>query len=148
MDNYGQLRIYVSKKYFPIFHEMTRSKLFTQNSEFFVLCAFIGEKINTRIPLKNRHELCRALTLSSYDNTALKALYLKQNKTLSNIKDIIEFAEEYANAGIMYLIEHVFTDEVIKKENDEEYTLKPGLRQEIQMKMLNYVLSAKEEIPF
>lgn len=147
MDNYGQLRIYVSKKYFPIFHEMTRSKLFTQNSEFFVLCAFIGEKNNTRIPLENRHELCRAVTLSTYDHTALKALYLKRNESLSNVKDIIELAEEYANAGIKYILENVFND-IILVDEEGKYVFKPGLGQEIQMKMFNYVLTDKEEVPF
>src|SRR5690625_1842422 len=110
MNENAQLRVYVSKKYFPIFHEITRQKLFAQNSEFFIFCTFLGKKNELIKPLEKRHELCRAATLGEYDRIAIKSLYLKENGELSSFKDMIRFAEEYANGGIEYLIETTMAD--------------------------------------
>src|SRR5690625_6229286 len=104
MDRFGQLRIYVSAKYLPLFQEMTKSQLFTQNSEFFLFCTFVGNKYNKRSEVEKRSELCQALTLSDYDRIAIETLYLQENDSISHMKDVIHLAEQYANGGLEYLL--------------------------------------------
>src|SRR5690554_2553256 len=116
MDNLGQLRVYVSKKYFPIFHEMTKSKLFSQNSEFFIFCTFVGQIHNIKKALEKKHELCRAVTLTEYDRVALEALYLKENGKLLTFKETIQLAEEYANGGIEYILGGFLSEFTIEDE--------------------------------
>lgn len=147
MSNFGQLRIYVSKKYFPIFHELTQSNLFTQNSEFLIFSTFIGEKHQRRSPLEGKHELCRAVTLSSYDLAAIKALYLQENNTLANVKDAIQLAEQYANGGVEYLIEHVLTD-FIYVDEEGNWHLKQERLDDLQIKLFDFILTEKETVPF
>lgn len=142
-----QLRIYVSKKYFPIFVEITRG-LFQQNSEFFMFCTFLGEKKGRKIPLEKRYELCQSNTLSEYDNIAVKSLYLKEFDTVGSHKDMIQLAEQYANGGVTYLIEHTLQDYVYE-DKEGNWHLKPDVTtKQLQEELFHYVLKESKEVPF
>jgi|SRR5690625_1570548 len=147
MDNIGQLRVFVAEDFFPIFHEISRNKLFTQNSEFFIFCTFVGEKENHKVTLNKRHELCRAVTLTKYDQTAIKALYLKEYGRLSSFKDIVEHAEEWANGGIEYLLKNILVN-VVTQAPTGSWSIKRGMQAELQLILLKYVLMIKQEAPF
>ncbi|GAE91084.1 hypothetical protein JCM21714_20 [Gracilibacillus boraciitolerans JCM 21714] len=144
----GQLRVYVSKKYFPIFQEISGNNLFSQNSQFFILSVFVGgEKHNLLIPLEKKNELCRAATLSEYDKTSLRALYLKKHMEMSTLKEIVEYAEKYANGGIKYLLENILQDMVLE-DTEGNWQFKQKSSKELQMKLFEYVLAMTEEVPF
>lgn len=142
-----QLRIYVSKKYFSLFVEITRG-LFQQNSEFFMLCTFLGEKKDRKIPLEKRYELCRVITLSEYDNIAIKSLYLKEFDTVGSYKDMIQLAEQYANGGVTYLIENTLKDYVYQDE-DANWHLKQNITiKQFYQDLIDYVLKEIRGVPF
>lgn len=147
MEEIGQLRIFVSEKFFPIYHEISRKKIFSQNSEFFVFCSFVGEKINADSSLGKKQELCRAVTLSSNDRIALKALYYKHRKTVNTMKEIINEAEKFAESGLGYLIENELKDFVFKNEDGFFYIHEEKI-DEIQIALIKYVLKDKQETPF
>lgn len=147
MDEIGQLRIYVAEKYFPVYHEVSGGNLFNQNSEFFILCVFVGEMNGRKEPIDKKQELCRAITLSDYDKTAVKALYLKHHHYLATFKEMIEYAEEYANGGFEWLLEEKLSDLLIQDGNGK-WTLKDECEDELQLALMRYVLGEKQEVPF
>ncbi|KOY82168.1 hypothetical protein I6G82_00825 [Lysinibacillus macroides] len=151
MDELGQLRVYVSSEHFPLYHQIAKCRLFQQNSEFFILCAVIGEKYKIPVDVKNKKELCRAVTLSAYDRTIVKSLYYKGHKQLVDFKTMLQYAEKCAYAGFHYLMINEFTSYiyVIKnEEGQEEYHLKQEQENDLQLALFNYVLAAKQEVPF
>ncbi|MBU5465811.1 hypothetical protein KQI49_03085 [Virgibacillus sp. MSJ-26] len=148
MNDNAQLRVYVSDKYFPIFHKMTRNGIFTQNSEFFIFCTFWGEKKGKKIPIEKRHELCRAVTFTEYDNTSVKALFLKEFGELSTQKEMIGLAEEYANGGIEDLIETTLKD-MVHQDVDGSWHFNPDVNTEqFQLELFDFVLRETTEVPF
>lgn len=147
MDDIGQLRIYVSEKHFNVYHKISGNQVFKQNSEFFLLCAFAGEKNNLKSPLEKRQELCRAITLTDYDKSAIKALYLKNHGKLSTFKEMVRYTEELANAGFEWLLDDVLVGMTIQDGN-EKWDLKQGTESELQLALMRYVLKEKQEVPF
>lgn len=147
MHNIGQLRVFVSEEYFPIFHTISHNKLFKQNSEFFIFCTFVGEKNKRKAELTKRQELCRAVTLTSYDQTALRTLYLKEHETLSSFKDVVELAEQFANGGLEYLLENTLSDVVVRSPTGS-WNIKPNMEEKLQLILLNYVLEERQRVPF
>lgn len=147
MHNIGQLRIFVSESYFPIFYTISHNKLFKQNSEFFIFCTFVGEKNKRKVELTKRQELCRAVTLTTYDQTAIRALYLKEHGALSSFKDVVELAEKYANGGLEYLIENTLSDVAVRSPIGT-WGIKPSMEEELQLILLNYVLDERQVVPF
>lgn len=148
MNDIGQLRIYVSDRYFPLYHELSGNYLFGQNSEFFIYCVCVGEKYGQKQSLTKRHELCRAITLTDYDKTVLKALYVKERKTMApDAKAAVSLAEEYAEGGLMHLIEEVLSDHVVVYD-DGVYHLKTQDDLELQMALSEFVLKELREVPF
>lgn len=145
MDEIGQLRIYVSEQHFPIYHTLGKT-LFTQNSEFFLLCVLIGRQIPKRIDVPKKQELCRAITLSEHDWISLRSLYYLENGELGMYKQLTQLAEQCAYAGLSHLIKEEMQDMVIQKE-DESYHLNENLM-ELQLLITEYVLKQKEEVPF
>lgn len=147
MDEIGQLRIYVSEKYFPIFHEISGNQIFKQNVEFFLYCTFVGEKNGRKTPLEKRQELCRAITLTDYDKTAIKALFLKGCDKLSTFKVMVRHAEEYAIGGFEYLLEHVLAD-ITFQDDRGVWNLKSSVHSELQLALMKYVLKERMIVPF
>ena len=147
MEDLGQLRIYVSERYFPLLHELSGNNYFTQNSEFFLYCACVGEKYGRKEKLVKRHELCRAVTLTEYDKTIIKTIFYKQNDCLSNAKEMISLAEEFAEGGLSYLIEHVL-NEYVEIYDDGTYHVKVQQGIELQYALSKFVLKELQEVPF
>lgn len=145
MDEIGQLRIYVSEQHFPIYHTLGKT-LFTQNSEFFLLCTLIGSQISQRKDVPKKQELCRAITLTEHDWISLRSLHYRETGELGTYKQLTQLAEQYAFAGLSHLIKEELQDMVIQNE-DESYHLKQDLV-ELQLLMTEYVVRQKEEVPF
>lgn len=148
MNEWAMERIYVSEKYLSVFREMTQSKLFSQNSEFFMLCTFLGEKNGLRKPLTKRHELCLGTSLTEYDQSALKSLYLKEHGKLVSSKEILRLAEEYANGGIAYLLESRMID-IVYEDKEGQWHIHPDADpNQIQLFLFDDVLRETLEAPF
>lgn len=145
MDEIGQLRIYVSEQHFPIYHTLGKT-LFTQNSEFFILCAFVGSRIPQRMDVPKKEELCRAITLTEHDWISLRSLYYRETGELGMYKQLTQLAEQYAYAGLSHLIKEELQDLVIQTE-EGSYHLKENL-EELQLLITDYVVKQKEEVPF
>lgn len=147
MEDLGQLRIFVSEDDFSLYQQINGNKFFNQNSEFFIFCALIGEKNSSRIPLENRAELCRAITMNETDKTVIKSIYYNQNQALSNAKEMIRFAEEYANGGLRYLVEGLLSEFVVRN-SDNSYSLKPGDENDFFLTLTKFVLKEIQVVPF
>ncbi|GGH73285.1 hypothetical protein JOD43_000037 [Pullulanibacillus pueri] len=145
MDEIGQLRIYVSEHYFPIYHELGKT-LFTQNSEFFILCTFVGIHLQQSLDVSKKHELCRAITLTEHDWISLRALYYQTQGELGSYKQLTQEAEKYAHAGLTYLIDNDLQDYVLQDE-EGNYHLK-GHLEDLELQIMDYVMKQKEEVPF
>lgn len=143
MDEIGQLRIFVSEKFFPIYHEISKKQIFKQNSEFFVYCSFLGEKMNEKKLILKKHELCRAITLTENDKTALKSLYYKVNKSLDSIKEVISEMEKFAEGGLEFLINNDLKELVYESE-DGVFYLQPNKTYELQITLVEHVLRSKK----
>lgn len=145
MDEIGQLRIFVSEQHFPIYQELGKT-LFSQNSEFFILCAFVGNRLNEQMEFSKKQELCRAITLSDHDWISLKSLYFNKNGEMGTYKQITQGAELYAHAGLTSMLNTELEDYIMQDEAGG-YHLKGNL-DELQMRIMEYVLKCKEEVPF
>jgi hypothetical protein len=145
MDEIGQLRIYVAEKHFPVYHELGKT-LFTQNSEFFVLCAFVGSRMNQQEDVLKKQELCRALTLTEHDWVSLRSLYFNKNANLGTYKQITQEAERFAFAGLEYLLTNEL-EEFVVIDDVGKFTLNGNL-EELQLRILEYLIQQMEDAPF
>ena len=112
-----------------------------------MFCTFVGQMYKRKQPLEKKHELCRAVTLTEYDKTALEALCLKENGQLLTFKDTVQLAEEYTNGGIEYLLEDFLRD-FTYQDDDGTWHIKPGTHDQIQMELMDFVIREKETVPF
>lgn len=131
----------------PIYQELTQNNIFTQNSEFFIFCVFVGERYQKQGKLEQKYALSQAITLSDYDRVALESLYLQEHNSLATIKDTIELAEQYANGGIEYILDHVLHD-LTYIDDGGNWRFNQGVENEIQIKLFDFTLDEKEAIPF
>ncbi len=145
MDEIGQLRIYVSERHFPIYHTMGKT-LFAQNSEFFMLCVLTGHRIQLRMEVPKKQELCRAITLTENDWVSLRSLYYGEIGELGAYKQLTQLAEQYAFAGLTHLIEEEMQD-LIYQSDEGIFHLKDNPI-ELQLLITEYVIKQKEEVPF
>ncbi|WP_043932432.1 hypothetical protein [Bacillus sp. EB01] len=145
MDEIGQLRIYVAEKHFPVYHELGKT-LFSQNSEFFILCTFVGRRLNEQEDIPKKQELCRALTLTDHDWISLRSLYFNKNGSLGTYKQLTQEAERYAFSGLEHLLNNELKDFVAKDEAGKVHL--NGNLEELQLRILEYVIQQKEEAPF
>ncbi|MDO6654514.1 hypothetical protein [Anaerobacillus sp. 1_MG-2023] len=146
MDEIGQLRIYVSDEFFPLYHHIGKS-LFQQNSKFFVYCAFVGKRLNAKSPVIKKQELCRAVTLTENDWNAVKGVYYADNGIMGSYKEMTNLMELYAQTGLSYLLQNVLYDHVAKNDQNQEYFFSSS-DEDIQMELISYFVSLKEEVPF
>ncbi|OLS33855.1 hypothetical protein [Bacillus sp. MRMR6] len=145
MGEIGQLRIYVAEKHFPVYQELGKT-LFSQNSDFFIFCVFAGSRLNQANEISKKQELCRAVTLSEHDWISLKSIYFNNHGEVGTYKEITQLAEKYAHAGITHMIDNKLM-EFLMQDEAERFHLKGNLN-ELQMKIMEYVLKSKEEAPF
>ena len=96
---------------------------------------------------EQKYALSQAITLSDYDRVALESLYLQEHNSLSTIKDTIELAEQYANGGIEYILEHVLHD-LTYIDDEGNWRFNQGMENDIQIKLFDFTLDEKEAIPF
>jgi len=111
-------QIFVSKKTRQVFDEMKKRSEFKQmeNKDLFLLAVLFGYENSSKRKLahsdKTQSGLTRERYLSDEDNAILKAIAIDFTDDLSVIEDITKvysIAEEYANGGIEYLKEFVFS---------------------------------------
>ncbi|PBB06948.1 hypothetical protein [Salimicrobium humidisoli] len=143
MEEIGQLRIFVPDEQFSIYQKLGRN-FFSKNSQFFVYCAITGKRKGYKQSLKNKHELFQANTLSQHEWTVLKSIYYDDENVAGTYKDIITKAQDYASGGFEWLMNNEFRDFV---HFDENYLL-TGNETEFQIKLIDYTLNHKNEVPF
>ncbi|RLQ93624.1 hypothetical protein [Falsibacillus albus] len=144
MSDIGQLRIYVDEQHFPLYHHMGKT-LFQQNSQFFTFCAMIGKKENQKSLVPQKHELCRAVTLSEHEWTMIKSVYYKENGQLGSYKEMTQLMEQYAHAGLTQLLENDLQDLVSLTDGQYHFTKEDH---DIQLYLMEYTLRVKDEVPF
>jgi hypothetical protein len=144
MDEIGQLRIYVSEQHFPLYHRMGKT-LFKQNSQFFTFCAMIGKRENQKLSVPNKHELCRAVTLSEHEWTLVKSVYYQETGQLGAHKEMTQLMEQYAHGGLTWLLENEFQDFVSLTDGQYYFNKEDH---DIQLHLMEYTLRVNEEVPF
>lgn len=145
MDEIGQLRIYVAESHFPVYQELGKT-LFTQNSEFFILCTFVGSRLNQQKEVPKKQELCQALTLTDHDWISLRSLYFNKKASFGTYKQIIQESERFAFVGMEYLLTNELKELVVIDDAGKAH-LNVNL-EEVQLRILEYVNQQMEEAPF
>ncbi|MBM7703547.1 hypothetical protein [Metabacillus iocasae] len=141
------LRVKVRKEYLPFYKDVIKKHLFARHSEFFTLCANIGYKYGKVDEAYRGIELCQAYTFTPYQRTVLQTLIYKDKKKIVDEVTMFEEAEQYADAGFRYLVQHVIAD-VVTQVNDGEYTLSLGEEQELQLLLAEFVQKEMASVPF
>jgi len=82
----------------------------------FLGAMMVGYREKTRTPLKGaRHDLFRASTLKSEEEWLIRSVAIAEKGNLDIFleeKEILNIAEEYANAGILILYDMIFGGEL------------------------------------
>ena len=84
------------------------------HKDIFLMAMVYGFHKSTFKPLEEKHSggHCRVETLNERDITLIKALAVKKTGSLDvllDLKDVYSIAEQYANGGISYLKDDVFS---------------------------------------
>ncbi|WP_027416641.1 hypothetical protein [Aneurinibacillus terranovensis] len=122
----SNIRVKVNKKYQGIYKELTSEtsvhhKIFEQHGDLFTLCVCIGYKNNKSNEFKGM-DLFWSHSLNKYQETVIKTIALKSSDNYEIIHDndaIIDIVEGYADGGMEILLEEVFKEYVLEKDNGE-----------------------------
>lgn len=109
-------RIHIDKSHHPVYKELTESEEvkqpFDSMKNVFMLAVFIGYQQDQRIPLENRVDIFSWDVLSNDEENVslLRALALAETgdvEVLTDQGEILDIAEQYANAGIREIQEKI-----------------------------------------
>ncbi len=94
--------------------------------ELFFLCVCVGHKNGSREPLKKQEDCFWARTMSENEWHAYYAIHLHDHEMdlacLSDDEKVIAAMQEYANAGMAFLLRE-FLDDYTKKDSSGNYVV-------------------------
>jgi dnd system-associated protein 4 len=108
-------RLFVEKEEvnnFQLLRKEKDSPLYNkENKDVFIMAMIMGLKNGVRLPLKSKEGFIREEYLNNDERSIIKAIAVNAEANLSVLLDsdkMYQIAEEYAAAGIKYLVDSVF----------------------------------------
>lgn len=152
--NLDNIRIKVSKKFHPLYRELTqdsavREKIFPQHGDLFTLCMLVGYRTVRRNREFKGADLFWSHSLNKHQQTAVRAVAIAahdgQYEVLSEPNTMIQVAEEFADGGMEQLLESVLAP--YAREENGEYILRFTEADQLEKSILNFVLEEAQKDP-
>lgn len=118
MNMSTDIRVYIDKKYENIYDTL-KEIVINDMHELFFISVCVGKSKNLT-PCKSEQKMQKfwSKTFTTEEWTTFYAIYLKDNdmdfSTLENDQDVINAMQEYANAGLHYILKNYINDYVLK----------------------------------
>lgn len=140
----NNLRIHTDKNHKDLYNDL-KSYAFGDMHEIFFLAASIGFQKHERKPLgKMRDDRFWSDTITPEEYSSYYAMVLDDNDLqLESLKDdrkVLDIIEEYANAGIIILIDEFLNDYLI-----DGCRIDKGTSKELPKELLGYIMSRINE---
>lgn len=148
MNMDGQIRVKTDVMYKELYNDLKDCQVIGDFHELFFACACLGYHHNKRKPIKRGDDRFWSKTILPREWACYYAMLIEQNNNdfsiIADDKKVIGVIEEYANAGIEFLIQDFLDDYLHASGKETMPQLERSCCKELPKRFLHYLFEQSE----